>query len=114
VISKTVLEFVNNLWGLETKYERVLVLSRQCWNFRTIYGGYRNLVKIGLSYRLAAPGYIGWQNSFLEIDSPAPWKFKNAALEALAWGKKKSFITSLPSWRLAPRRLEKDPDAGGW
>jgi hypothetical protein len=28
------------------------------WNFRTIYGGYRNRVGIGLSYRLAKPVFL--------------------------------------------------------
>jgi hypothetical protein len=40
------LEFLKSLWGLRTKEE---------------YG-----------YRTGPPGYIGWQNSFLGIDSWAP------------------------------------------
>ncbi len=37
--------------------------------------GARNRGGIGLSYR--PPGYIGWRNSFLGIDSWAPVTFKN-------------------------------------
>jgi hypothetical protein len=43
--------------------------------------GARNRVGIGLSYRPAMPGYIGWRNWFLGIDSWAPYKFKNSSSE---------------------------------
>jgi hypothetical protein len=45
------LEFLKSLWGLGTEKEE----------------GYCN----------SPPGYIGWQNSFLGIDSGAPYTFKN-------------------------------------
>ncbi len=46
--------------------------KKQCWNFRTIlYMGARNWVEIVLSYT-GPPGYIGWRNRFLEIESWAP------------------------------------------
>jgi hypothetical protein len=32
------LEFLNNLWGREPRRNRVVVPTRQCWNFRAIYG----------------------------------------------------------------------------
>jgi hypothetical protein len=47
----TELEFLKSLLGLGTKEKE----------------GYRN----------GPPGYIGWWNSFLGIDSGAPYKFKN-------------------------------------
>jgi hypothetical protein len=47
----TELEFVKSLWGLGTEKE-------EC-------------------YRTSPPGYIGWLNSFLGIDSGAPYTFKN-------------------------------------
>jgi hypothetical protein len=40
------LEFLNSLWGLGTEQEQ--------------------------GYRTGLPGYIGWRNSFLGIDSWAP------------------------------------------
>jgi hypothetical protein len=46
-----VLEFLKSLWGLGTKEEE--------------------------GYRTGPPGYIGWRNSFLGIDSGAPYTFKN-------------------------------------
>ncbi len=33
-------------------------------------------------YRTGLPGYIGWRNSFLGIDSGAPYTFKNTGSEA--------------------------------
>ncbi len=32
-------------------------------------------------YRTGPPGYIGWRNSFLGIDSGAPYTFKNTGSE---------------------------------
>ncbi len=32
-------------------------------------------------YRTGPPGYIGWWNSFLGIDSGAPYTFKNTSTE---------------------------------
>jgi hypothetical protein len=51
VYVRTELEFLKSLWGLGTEEEE----------------GYRN----------GPPGYIGWRNSFLGIDSGAPYAFKN-------------------------------------
>ncbi len=45
------LEFLKSLWGLGTEEEE--------------------------GCRTGPPGYIGWQNSFLGIDSGAPYTFKN-------------------------------------
>ncbi len=45
------LEFLKSLWGLGTGEEE--------------------------GYRTGPPGYIGWRNSFLGIDSGAPYTFKN-------------------------------------
>jgi hypothetical protein len=45
------LEFLKSLWGLETEEEE--------------------------GYRTGPPDYIGWRNSFLRIDSGAPYTFKN-------------------------------------
>jgi hypothetical protein len=37
-------------------------------------------------YRTSPPGYIGWRNSFLGIDSGAPYTFKNTESgRANAW-----------------------------
>ncbi len=47
----TELEFFKSLWGLGTEEEE--------------------------GYRTGPPGYIGWWNSFLRIDSGAPYTFKN-------------------------------------
>jgi hypothetical protein len=47
----TELEFLKSQWGLGTKEEE--------------------------GYRTGPPGYIGWRNSFLGIDSGAPYTFKN-------------------------------------
>jgi hypothetical protein len=47
------LEFLKRLWGLGTREEE--------------------------GYRTGPPGYIGWRNSFLEIDSGAPYTFKNTS-----------------------------------
>jgi hypothetical protein len=48
---QTELEFLKSLWGLGTGEEE--------------------------GYRTGPPGYIGWRNSFLGIDSGAPYTFKN-------------------------------------
>jgi hypothetical protein len=45
------LEFLKSLWGLGTEEVE--------------------------GYRTGPPGYIGWRNSFLGIDSGAPYTFKN-------------------------------------
>ncbi len=45
------LEILKSLWGLGTEKEE--------------------------GYRTGPPGYIGWRNSFLRIDSGAPYTFKN-------------------------------------
>jgi hypothetical protein len=47
----TELEFLKSLWGLGSEEEE--------------------------GYRTGPPGYIGWRNSFLGIDSEAPYTFKN-------------------------------------
>jgi hypothetical protein len=47
------LEFLKRLWGLGTEEEE--------------------------GYRTGPPGYIGWRNSFLGIDSGAPYTFKNTS-----------------------------------
>ncbi len=39
--------------------------------------GARNRGGIGLPYRTGPPGYIGWRNSFLGINSGAPYTFKS-------------------------------------
>jgi hypothetical protein len=49
------LEFLKSLWGLGTKEEE--------------------------GYHTGPPGYIGWRNSFLGIDSGAPYTFKNTGSE---------------------------------
>ncbi len=51
----TELEFLKSLWGLGTEEEE--------------------------GYRTGPPGYIGWRNSFLGIDSGAPYTFKNTGSE---------------------------------
>ncbi len=48
---RTELEFLKRLCGLGTEEEE--------------------------GYRTGPPGYIGWRNSFLVIDSGAPYTFKN-------------------------------------
>jgi hypothetical protein len=47
------LEFLKRLWGLGTEEEE--------------------------GYRTGPPGYIGWRNSFLGIDSGALYTFKNTS-----------------------------------
>jgi hypothetical protein len=47
----TELKFLKSLWGLGTEEEE--------------------------GYRTGPPGYIGWRNSYLGIDSGAPYTFKN-------------------------------------
>ncbi len=49
----TELEFLKRLWGPGTGEEE--------------------------GYRTGPPGYIGWRNSFLGIDSGAPYTFKNTS-----------------------------------
>jgi hypothetical protein len=49
------LEFLKSLWGLGTEEEE--------------------------GFRTGPPGYIGWRNSFLGIDSGAPYTFKNTGSE---------------------------------
>ncbi len=49
----TELEFLKSLWGLGTEEEE--------------------------GYCTGPPGYIGWRNSFLGIDSGAPYTFKNTS-----------------------------------
>jgi hypothetical protein len=51
------LEFLKSLWGLGTEEEE--------------------------GYRTGPPGYIGWRNSFLGIDSGAPYTFKNTGSDFL-------------------------------
>jgi hypothetical protein len=51
ITQDTELEFLKSLWGLGTEEEE--------------------------GYRTGSPGYIGWRNSFLGIDSGAPYTFKN-------------------------------------
>jgi hypothetical protein len=36
-------------------------------------------------YRTGPPGYIGWRNSFLGIDSGAPYTFKNTSSDPSRW-----------------------------
>jgi hypothetical protein len=50
------LEFLKSLWGLGTEEEE--------------------------GYRTGPPGYIGWRNSFLGIDSVAPYTLKIRALSS--------------------------------
>jgi hypothetical protein len=47
------LEFLKRLWGLGTEEEE--------------------------GYRTGPPGYIGWRNSLLGIDSGAPYTYKNTS-----------------------------------
>ncbi len=54
-ICNTELEFLKSLWGLGSEEEE--------------------------GYRTGPPGYIGWRNSFLGIDSGAPHTFKNTGSE---------------------------------
>ncbi len=51
------LEFLKSLWGLGTEEEE--------------------------GYRTGPPGYVGWRNSFLGIDSGAPYTFKKYGLRYL-------------------------------
>jgi hypothetical protein len=53
------LEFLKSLWGLGTEEEE--------------------------GYRTGQPGYIGWRNSFLGIDSGAPYTFKNTGSGFRPW-----------------------------
>ncbi len=57
------LEFSKSLWGLGTEEEE--------------------------GYRTGPPGYLGWRNSFLGIDSGAPYTFKNTGSGVLYKGGKK-------------------------
>jgi hypothetical protein len=51
------LEFLKSLWGLGTEEEE--------------------------GYRTGPPGCIGWRNSFLGIDSGAPYTFKNTGSDMI-------------------------------
>ncbi len=42
-------------------------------------------------YRTSPPGYIGWRNSFLGIDSGAPYTFKNTGSVPVVAGALYSF-----------------------
>ncbi len=53
----TELEFLKSLWGLGTEEEQ--------------------------GYLTGPPGYIDWRNSFLGIDSWAPYTFKNTCSAAV-------------------------------
>jgi hypothetical protein len=66
---ETELEFLKSLWGLGTEEEE--------------------------GYRTGPPGYIGWRNSFLGIDSGAPYTFKNTGsgfLHSISFVVKTSFV----------------------
>ncbi len=66
------LEFLKSLWGLGSEEEE--------------------------GYRTGPPGYIGWRNSFLGIDSGAPYTFKNTGSDLCPQG----VPTIRPgNWRLA-------------
>jgi hypothetical protein len=79
----TELEFLKRLWGLGTEEEE----------------GYRN----------GPPGYIGWRNSFLGIDSGAPYTFKNTSTGMLVLQKggrytiQKNFILLYTSLKVYSR-----------
>ncbi len=51
-------EIFKSLWGLGTEEEE--------------------------GYRTGPPGYIGWRNSFLGIDSEASYTFKNTGSQTIA------------------------------
>ncbi len=92
------LEFLNSLWGLGTEEEE--------------------------RYRTGPPGYIGWRNSFLGIDSGAPYTFKNTGSgqdsnlrpkhgsniykESKPW--MSAFLKNLPVKVLGGRCLSNAPD----
>jgi hypothetical protein len=63
VAEKPELEFLTSLWGLGTEEEE--------------------------GYRTGPPGYIGWPNSFLGIDSGAPYTFKNTGSAVQVFSSKK-------------------------
>jgi hypothetical protein len=48
-------------------------------------------------YRTGPPGYIGWRNSFLGIDSGAPYTFKNSGSAGLSSVGNRAFICRLRS-----------------
>jgi hypothetical protein len=62
-VLKTELKFLKSPWGLGTKEEEV--------------------------YRTGPPGYIGWRNSFLGINSGAPYTFKNTG-SGWSWSSQKT------------------------
>jgi hypothetical protein len=62
----TELELLKSLWGLETEEEE--------------------------GYRTGPPRYIGWQNSFLGIDSGAPYTFKNTGSDTEEMGPELVFL----------------------
>ncbi len=67
MVKRTELEFLKSLWGLGTEEE---------WGFRTV-----------------PPGYIGWANSFLGINSGAPYTFKSTgSVSNLKLAKKRLYI----------------------
>jgi hypothetical protein len=53
------MEFLKSLWGLVTEEEE--------------------------GYHTGPPGYKGWGNSFLGIDSGAPYTFKNTGSGNIGW-----------------------------
>jgi hypothetical protein len=57
-------------------------------------------------YRTGPPGYIGWRNSFLEIDSGAPYTFKNT-------GSGQGLYLFLFLARKTPRNCHKFPPQPG-
>ncbi len=75
-LGKPELDFLKSLWGLGTEEEK--------------------------GYRTGPPGYIGWRNSFLGIDSGTPYTFKNTGPERCGNGNIKiltSVVPFLPSRR---------------
>ncbi len=65
------LEFLKSVWGLGTDEEE--------------------------GYRTGPPGYIGWRNSFLGIDSGAPYTFKNKGPEwPKIWKERTAGMTGEP------------------
>jgi hypothetical protein len=72
--------------------------------------GVRNRGGRGLSYRPARL-YIGWRNSFIGIDSGAPYMFKNTSSEDLheSWKKRRQKVHHPPAqnWFCRGGRMEK-------
>jgi hypothetical protein len=67
----TELEFLKRLWGLGTEEEE--------------------------GHRTGPPGYMGWRNSFLGIDSGAPYTFKSTSA-----GIETPFLGIVPREELIP------------